>query len=64
MRALVTFWFSHGQELATLVAEHILLVVISTMAAVVIGVPLAIFATRRPRLVRPRATNRREHPAS
>jgi osmoprotectant transport system permease protein len=53
MRALVSFWVGHGQELATLVAEHILLVVISTTAAVAIGVPLAIFATRRPRLASP-----------
>src|SRR6185295_7614601 len=36
-----------------LVAEHVLLVVISTTAAVAIGVPLAIFATRRPRLAAP-----------
>ena len=41
------------QELATLVAEHVLLVVISTAVAVAIGVPLAIFATRRPRLAAP-----------
>jgi osmoprotectant transport system permease protein len=53
MRALLSFWAGHGQELATLVAEHILLVVISTTAAVVIGVPLAIFATKRPRLALP-----------
>jgi osmoprotectant transport system substrate-binding protein/osmoprotectant transport system permease protein len=53
MKALVSFWVSHGQELATLVAEHILLVAISTTAAVAIGVPLAIFATRRPRLASP-----------
>src|SRR4030095_4505687 len=38
---------------ATLVAEHVLLVAISTTIAVAIGVPLAIFATRRPRLASP-----------
>jgi osmoprotectant transport system substrate-binding protein/osmoprotectant transport system permease protein len=53
MKALVSFWLSHRQELATFVAEHVLLVVISTAAAVLIGVPLAILATRRPRLASP-----------
>jgi osmoprotectant transport system permease protein len=53
MTALVRFWLTHQQELATLVAEHILLVAISTTIAVAIGVPLAIFATRRPRLAAP-----------
>ena len=50
---LVRFWLTHQQELATLVAEHILLVAVSTGIAVAIGVPLAIFATRRPRLAAP-----------
>src|SRR5688572_10288418 len=53
MTALLRFWLTHQQELATLVAEHILLVAISTTIAVAIGVPLAIFATRRPRLAAP-----------
>ena len=53
MTALVRFWLTHQQEVATLVAEHILLVAISTSIAVAIGVPLAIFATRRPRLASP-----------
>jgi len=53
MSALVRFWITHERELATLVAEHIVLVAISTMLAVAIGVPLAIFATRRPRLASP-----------
>jgi osmoprotectant transport system permease protein len=53
MTAVVRYWLTHQQELATLVAEHILLVAISTTIAVVIGVPLAIFATRRPRLAAP-----------
>ena len=35
------------------VAEHVLLVAISTTIAVAIGVPLAIFAARRPRLAAP-----------
>src|SRR5687768_176426 len=53
MTSLVRFWLTHQQEVATLVAEHILLVAISTAIAVGIGVPLAIFATRRPRLASP-----------
>src|SRR5688572_26985960 len=51
--SVVRYWLTHQQELATLVAEHILLVAISTTIAVAIGVPLAIFATRRPRLAAP-----------
>jgi osmoprotectant transport system permease protein len=53
MNAVVRFWITHGRELGTLVAEHVVLVAISTMLAVAIGVPLAIFATRRPRLSSP-----------
>ena len=53
MTSLVRFWLSHGQELATLIAEHVLLVAISTTIAVAIGVPLGIFATHRPRLAAP-----------
>jgi osmoprotectant transport system permease protein len=53
MTTVVRYWLSHGQELATLVAEHVLLVAISTTIAVAIGVPLGIFATHRPRLASP-----------
>jgi len=53
MSGVVRYWLTHQQELATLVAEHVLLVAISTTIAVAIGVPLAIFATRRPRLASP-----------
>ena len=53
MTTVVRFWLTHGQELATLVAEHVLLVAISTAIAVAIGVPLGIFATHRPRLASP-----------
>src|SRR5262249_33241580 len=41
------------QELATLIGEHVLLVAVSTMIAVAVGVPLGIFAARRPRLASP-----------
>jgi osmoprotectant transport system permease protein len=47
------FWRSHLRELAALTGEHVLLVAISTTVAVAIGVPLGIFASRRPRLASP-----------
>src|SRR5438132_6453808 len=53
MRSLFQFWLSHRAELAGLVAQHVLIVAISTMVAVAIGVPLGIFASRRPRLSAP-----------
>lgn len=53
MTAVAGFWLAHRQELATLLAEHVLLVAISTTIAVAIGVPLGIFAARRPRLASP-----------
>jgi osmoprotectant transport system permease protein len=52
MRVL-EFWSSHRAELATLVGQHVLLVAVSTLIAVAIGVPLGIFAARRPRLTAP-----------
>ena len=53
MTELAGFWASHARELATLTAEHVVLVVISTAMAMAIGVPLGIFATHRPRLASP-----------
>jgi osmoprotectant transport system permease protein len=53
MSRLLTFWSSHWTELLTLLGQHILLVSFSTLAAVVIAVPLGIFASRRPRLAAP-----------
>ena len=53
MRALLGFWVSHRAELGALVAQHVLLVAASTAVAVLIGVPLGIFAARRPRLSAP-----------
>ena len=51
--AVVRFWLTHQQELAALVGEHVLLVAISTAIAAAVGVPLGIFAARRPRLASP-----------
>ena len=53
MSGLLQFWGAHRWELATLVGEHVLLVVLSTVIAIVIAVPLGIFASRRPRLASP-----------
>jgi osmoprotectant transport system permease protein len=50
---VVRFWREHQQELAALVGEHVMLVAISTAVAVAIGVPLGVFAARRPRLASP-----------
>src|SRR5881396_1196149 len=51
--AVIAFWKSHSAELAGLLAQHVLIVAISTMVAVAIGVPLGVFAARRPRLSAP-----------
>jgi osmoprotectant transport system permease protein len=53
MRSLLAFWSSHRTELAVLLAQHVMLVAVSTLVAVAIGVPLGIFAARRPRLSAP-----------
>jgi osmoprotectant transport system permease protein len=53
MTALLRFWLTHRVELAGLLAQHVLLVGASTIVAVAIGVPLGIFAARRPRLSAP-----------
>ena len=46
------FWVRRAEILA-LTGEHLLLVLVSTLLAVVIGVPLGVALTRRPRLARP-----------
>src|SRR5688500_6024745 len=53
MSGLLRFWLSHRAELASLIGQHVLLVGVSTAFAVAIGVPLGIFAARRPRLSAP-----------
>src|SRR4029453_14317436 len=50
---IFTFWLTHRQELVTLLGQHVFLVAVSTMIAVALGVPLGIFAARRPRLSAP-----------
>ena len=53
MSNLLTFWLSHRAELVTLFAQHVLLVALSTLVAAAVGVPLGIFAARRPRFGAP-----------
>src|SRR5262245_27508556 len=53
MTALLRFWSTHRAELASLIGQHIVLVAVSTLAAVAVAVPLGIFASRRPRLAAP-----------
>lgn len=45
----MNFIFTHKREVATLTAEHLWLVAVSMLLAIVIGVPLGILLTRRPR---------------
>ena len=45
----MNFLFTHKREVATLTAEHLWLVGISMLLAILIGVPLGILLTRRPR---------------
>ena len=48
MTSLFQFWSAHGGELAALFEQHLLLVVLSTVIAVLIGLPAGIFVARRP----------------
>jgi osmoprotectant transport system permease protein len=50
---IFNFWLTHRQELVTLLGQHVFIVAVSTLAAVALGVPLGIFAARRPRLSAP-----------
>src|SRR5258708_37789327 len=53
MPAFIHFWLSHRAELAALFGLHVLMVAVATIIAVAIGVPIGIFAARRPRLASP-----------
>ena len=50
---LIGFWRSHAAELASLLGQHVFLVGVSTLAAVLIGVPIGLLAAKRPRLGAP-----------
>ena len=53
MQSVITFWSTHRAELAALLGQHVILVAVSTSVAVVVGVPLGVFAARRPRVAAP-----------
>jgi len=48
--SLLSFWLAHRAEFATLLGQHVLLVLLSTAAAVAVGVPSGVLAARRQRL--------------
>jgi osmoprotectant transport system permease protein len=50
---ILTFWASHRDELAGMLQQHLLLVLLSTAVAAALGVPAGILAVHRPRLGRP-----------
>src|SRR5262249_59729095 len=50
---LFAFLLERRHELAGLTAQHVLLVLVSTGAAVALGLPLGVAMTRLPRLARP-----------
>ena len=51
----LTPWSSHAAELWALLGQHIALVLVSTLVAIAIGVPIGIVAARRPRIGGPLA---------
>jgi osmoprotectant transport system permease protein len=53
MTALVRFLGAHRAEFETLFVQHVLLVFVSTAAAIAIGVPVGVLAARRPRVGAP-----------
>jgi osmoprotectant transport system substrate-binding protein/osmoprotectant transport system permease protein len=50
---LLSFWMSHGEELAAMIERHLFLVLWSTTIAIAIGLPAGIVAAHRPRIGRP-----------
>jgi osmoprotectant transport system permease protein len=50
---LISFWIAHRAELAGMLQQHVLLVVISTGVAILLGIPTGIAAAHRPRVGRP-----------
>src|SRR5215212_11801077 len=49
------FWQSHSAETVRLLSQHVGLVIASTFAAIVAGIPIGIAAARRPRIGGPLA---------
>jgi osmoprotectant transport system permease protein len=53
MMALLDFLVAHRAEVLTRLTEHVVLVVLSTTAAALVGIPIGILAARRPAVARP-----------
>src|SRR5579864_3838702 len=53
MIEVVHFWSTHWAELTRLIEQHVMLVLISTSVAALVGIPAGIVAFRRPRIGRP-----------
>ena len=51
--SFIAFVSAHRAELGVLLMQHLVLVAVATACAVAIGVPLGIFAAKRPRLAAP-----------
>jgi osmoprotectant transport system permease protein len=51
--AVIRFWLTHRAQLASAFGQHVVIVAVSTLVAVAVGVPLGVFAARRPRLSAP-----------
>ena len=47
---LFNFWIAHRADMLSAIAQHLLLTLVATAAAIAIAVPLGIVAARRPRL--------------
>lgn len=53
MSGFASYFWERRSEIAAHTGEHLVLVVLSTLAAVAIGIPLGVALTRRPRIARP-----------
>jgi osmoprotectant transport system permease protein len=53
MSGVIEFIVAHRAELLERLGEHVLLVLVSTVAAALVGIPVGILAARRPTLARP-----------
>jgi osmoprotectant transport system substrate-binding protein/osmoprotectant transport system permease protein len=53
MMGLLEFWRAHATELTGMLMRHVLLVVLATGVAIMVGVPLGIVTARWPRVGRP-----------
>jgi osmoprotectant transport system permease protein len=51
--SLISFWIAHRGELGGMLQQHVLLVVLSTGVAILLGIPAGIVAAHRPRIGRP-----------